>query len=178
MRSAPTLSGTGFTLRPWREGDAAALEPACSDADIRRFSWVPASYSPDAAAAWIAHHRERLQEGTGLILAIEAAERKLPVGMVGIFALDERRARIGYWIIQAFRGRGLALEAARCLMTWAFAELAPEALQLDIEPHNVASQRVARQLGARPSGQVVKTEAGHRLVFDRYTIQPPPGPPG
>ena len=178
MRSAPTLTGTGFTLRPWRESDAPALEPACADAEIRRFSWVPPSYSPDAAASWIAHQHERLHEGTTLTLAIEAAGADLPVGMVGIFALDERRPRIGYWIIQALRGRGLALEAARCLVTWAFAELAPEALQLDIEPHNAASQRVAWQLGARPSGQVVKIEAAGRLVFERYTIDPPADAPG
>jgi RimJ/RimL family protein N-acetyltransferase len=173
VRSAPTLTGPGFTLRPWRQGDGAALEPACADADISRFTWVPPTYSPNEAEAWIAHQHERLRQGTAMILAIEIAEHAVPVGMIGLFALDEERPRIGYWIIRAFRGRGLAAQAARRLMSWAFAELAPEALQLDIEAHNVASQRVAGDLGATPAGQVSRTAAGRSVTFDRYTIAPP-----
>ncbi|HEY0343049.1 MAG TPA: GNAT family N-acetyltransferase [Solirubrobacteraceae bacterium] len=164
--------GTGLYAAPWRRSDAPVLEPACADGDISRFTWVPPAYSPQEAEAWVAHQHERLREGQALILAIEIAERDLPVGMVGLFALDEPRPRIGYWIIEGFRGRGLAREAARRLMTWTFAELAPDAVQLDIEPHNVASQRVARQLGGRPTGRVARTEAGRRVVFERYTIEP------
>jgi hypothetical protein len=49
---------------------------------------------------------------------------------------------------------------------------APDAVQLDIEPHNVASQRVARGLGGRPTGRVSRTAAGRRVMFERYTIDP------
>jgi RimJ/RimL family protein N-acetyltransferase len=172
VQSFPTLTGPGFTLRPWRRSDAAGLEPACADADISRFAWVPPTYSPQEAEAWVAQQHARLREGSALILAIEIAEHDLPAGMVGLFALDERRPRIGYWIIEAFRGRGLAGAAARRLMNWTFAELAPDAVQLDIEPHNVASQRVARGLGGRPTGRVSRTAAGRRVMFERYTIDP------
>jgi RimJ/RimL family protein N-acetyltransferase len=174
MPSAPTLRGSRFALRPWRHSDAPALAPACGDADICRFTRVPLAYSPAAAEAWIAAQRRRVEDGSAVVLAIEPAGGDLPVGMAGVFGLGEPQpeARLGYWLIRAFRGQRLARDAAQLLTTWALTELGLQALHADIEPDNVASKRVAQALGARPSGQVPATTAGRLVMLDRYTIVP------
>jgi ribosomal-protein-alanine N-acetyltransferase len=148
------------------------LEPAFDDADISRFTTVPLAYSLDGAEAWIARQQQRIDDGTAVVLAIELPDRPGPVGMIGVFGLDEPQpeARIGYWVIRAFRGRGLARDAARRLTTWAFDELGLEALHLDIEPQNAASRRVAQHLGARPNGMLCVTDAGRDVTLNRYTI--------
>jgi len=170
--TAPTLTGPRFELRPWRHSDAAELKPAFGDADISRFTTVPPTYSVAEAEAWIARQQRRIDDGTAVVLAIELPDRHGPVGMVGVFGLDRPQPEglIGYWVIQAFRGRGLARDAARRLTAWAFAELGLQALHLDIEPQNVASTRIARHLGAEPNGRLRATDAGREVTLDRYTL--------
>jgi RimJ/RimL family protein N-acetyltransferase len=88
--------------------------------------------------------------------------------MVGLFGLDrpDRTPRFGYWVIREFRGRGLAVAAARALGGWAHAELGIETLLLDIEPANEASHRVAAKLGGERVGEVMQGTV--RLV--RYEL--------
>lgn len=162
MLPAPELAADGLGLRPWAFGDIEALEQACGDPDICRFTTVPERYSADAAHAWIERQHERLAEG-GIVLAIVPESIGLPVGMVGIFGLGRpaRTPRLGYWVIREFRGRGLAVASARMLAGWAYDELGIETLLLDIEPSNQASHRVAAKLGAKRVGEV--TEGTVRL---------------
>ena len=73
------------------------------------------SYSLDAAAQWIERQRDRATSGTAIVQAIVAPDDQEPVGMVGLFGLDqpERAARFGYWLIARARRRGLATSARR-----------------------------------------------------------------
>lgn len=102
------------------------------------------------------------------MLAIVPETVGRPVGMVGLFGLNrsDRTPRFGYWVIREFRGRGLAVTAARALGRWAADELGIETLVLDVEPANEASHRVAAKLGAGRVGEV--TQGTVRLA--RYEL--------
>lgn len=140
----PTLTTSDCTLRPWTLEDASALREARGDADICRFTTVPAVYAVDAAVQWIERQRARAAASAAIVLAIVPTGDQAPVGMVGLFGIDrpEGVARFGYWLIARARGRGLAIDAARALGAWAFASLGVEALVIDCEPANLV-------LGAR-----------------------------
>jgi RimJ/RimL family protein N-acetyltransferase len=100
--SVPTIAGSGLRLRPWVLADAACLMSACGDPDICRFTTVPHHYTQESAAAWIRRQLQRTAGGAGIVLAIEPASVNRPVGMVGLFGLNEpgAAARFGYWIMR------------------------------------------------------------------------------
>ena len=56
---------------------------------------------------------------------------------------------LGWLLYDGFEGHGFASEAAAALRNWAFAALGLPTLVSYVDPHNRASQRVARRLGGR-----------------------------
>ena len=82
------------------------------------------------------------------------AQDNLAVGNVNLvrFSDDGREAALGYWLVPAARGRGLATAAARLLCAWGFAELRLARIELAVLPGNASSQRVATRLGAVSAG--------------------------
>lgn len=159
-------------VRPWVLADAASLEPACGDPDICRFTTVPQTYTTRAAKDWITRQHTRIADGGAVVLAIEPASTAEPVGMVGVFGLDEAgsAARFGYWLVREYRRCGLASEAVRLLAAWAFDHLAVDALHIDVEPKNEPSQRVAQAVGATRERQLTRHMAGQDVVLDRFTM--------
>jgi len=59
----------------------------------------------------------------------------------------QREQEVGYHLIEAFHGRGLATEAARAVMDYAFDVLGLDRVVSFIEPGNLASARVAAKNG-------------------------------
>lgn len=169
----PTIAGAGLRLRPWVLADAASLEPACGDPDICRFTTVPHQYTQEAAVAWIRRSHGRATDGVGMVLAIEPDSVRQPVGMVGLFGLDEPgpTARFGYWIVREHRGTGLASNAVRLVADWAFSHLALDAIHIDVEPRNAASQRVVHAVGAEYERQLTRKLNDTDVVLERFALR-------
>jgi RimJ/RimL family protein N-acetyltransferase len=75
------------------------------------------------------------------------------VGRVGPWKPDGwPGTEVGWGISREFRGRGYATEAATAAIDWAFTNLGWDDVIHVIDPANVASQAVARRLGARNRG--------------------------
>jgi RimJ/RimL family protein N-acetyltransferase len=170
--SAPTLTGPLLSLRPWRFSDGPALEPACGDPEICRFTTVPQQYTPKEAQEWILRQHQRLFDGAAIVLGTVPVGDERPVGMVGLFGLDQptRTGRLGYWVIREARGRKLASEAVRMLAFWAVRELDVDAFHLAVEPSNAASRRVAAALGAVPTETVKCRLRGEDVTLLRYAV--------
>lgn len=147
------LSGDEVTLRDWHEDDASALRTVCGDPDVCRFTSVPWTFTPAAGRNWVRLQRERRSVGTGLTLAVTRAGERVPVGSVNLSGFSEDGcATLGYWIVPAARGQGLALAATRLLCAWGFTQLGLVRIELAILPENIASRRVAGRLGAEHEG--------------------------
>ena len=144
----PAITGFGVTLRPWRPADAPALVEACGDQDIVRFTTVPGVYTKQATLDWIGRQSEHGDRGTAAVFAIVGPTEVRPVGMVGLFRLDQggRTARLGFWLVAHARRRGSATAAARPLTGWAFDHLGLAQIVIDREPSNLASARVVEKL--------------------------------
>lgn len=61
-----------------------------------------------------------------------------------------RTAMIGYGIGRVYWGRGLAVEAARAVINWAFETLEMESIWASTSLENARSQRVLEKLGMSP----------------------------
>jgi ribosomal-protein-alanine N-acetyltransferase len=172
----PTLETRGCKLRPWTLEDFSALRDACGDEDICRFTTVPRVYSEDAAIQWIRRQHDHAKNGTAIVLAIVPLESPEPVGMIGLFGLDQPEpvARFGYWLIARARGHGMATDAAHALGDWAFTGLDIEALIIDCEPSNRASARIAVRLGAMLTGSRWVRTGDTEVELHRYRLDRKP----
>lgn len=88
-----------------------------------------------------------------------------PPGMPHLADLAPGGLELGYTIFPAFRRRGLAREATRALMGWAQRTYGVARFIVSIAPTNVASRRLAAQMGFRVAGSHVDPEDGPEDVF-------------
>jgi ribosomal-protein-alanine N-acetyltransferase len=73
---------------------------------------------------------------------------------------------IGYTILPEFRGRGLATEAARCLIDFA-AEQGATRIRASVSPGNAPSLAIVQKLGLVQTGVQMDEIDGEELVFER-----------
>jgi len=152
-------------LRAWRRGDEAALVRHGNNHAVWKnlTDRFPHPYTRKDAATWI--RRVRAQGLPPQSLAI--VYRDEPVGGVGFERMQDLShltAEFGYWISEAFWGRGFATEAALACRDYAFAKLhKPRVISL-VRPENEPSQGVARNLGMEIVGRAPHGGYEH-LIF-------------
>jgi RimJ/RimL family protein N-acetyltransferase len=134
-------------LRALTSDDAGAVTRACQDAEIARWTSVPAIYGErDARDFLTATERDR-KAGRSVDLAVVTDD----TGFAGSIALkcdwEHRKAEVAYWITAAARRRSVGTRAVRLITVWAFEELGLERLELLSNPENEASRRLALRAG-------------------------------
>lgn len=140
---------TSFVLRPWRPEDAAALAAAANNPKIAanlRNSF-PSPYTP-ADAEWFI--RDCITHGEERRLARAIMIEGKAAGSAGVFLKDdvyERSAELGYWLAEAYWGRGIMTEAVRRICREAFARF--DIVRIFAEPFdsNLGSRRVLEKAG-------------------------------
>lgn len=112
------------------------------------------------------------QDGSGTRLVIERAADAAFLGWCCLMNWnpEHRRATLRYCLAEAAWGRGIATEAARTLLQWAFDTLDLNRLQSQTDTRNVASSRVLEQLGFTREGRlredcIVDGDASHTSVY-------------
>ncbi len=142
-----------ITLRPYRDEDADDVVAALQDAEIVRWTRVPADYSHAAFRAFRELAAANAARGEGLSLAVAGADDRV-VGSVGIHSMDSGRPDLGYWIARHARGRGLAPRAARLMAGWALTGLGLDAIEILVHRDNAPSLRVAAKAGFTRTGEL------------------------
>jgi RimJ/RimL family protein N-acetyltransferase len=109
---------------------------------------VPQPPPEGFAERWIARYVEGREDGTCEGFAIvDDGGAFLGLALAPTVARDpEWTAELGYCVVEAARGRGVATEALRRLTDWALAE-GMQRVELVISPDNEGSKRVAERAG-------------------------------
>lgn len=140
-------------IRPWQPEDAPALHAAVRASLTTLGQWLPwasDAYDQVAATDWIAyctrmrdldeaHHFGVFDAASGALLGGVALNHRIRA---------YRSAHMGYWVTDAGRGRGVAVEAARQAAAFGFGSLGLQRISILVQPDNLASLRVAIKLGA------------------------------
>jgi RimJ/RimL family protein N-acetyltransferase len=139
----PRLTDGVVTLRPPSEADLDAIAAGIVDPDVVRWIGPPEG----SAAETLELNRARWAAGSPTFAICE--DDGSCVGHVWANRAKEEpgAAAIGYWLLPAARGRGVATRAVRLLCEWLVAERGLRTLRLFTDPANVASQRVAERSG-------------------------------
>jgi RimJ/RimL family protein N-acetyltransferase len=146
----PPLDDGTVRLRPWEELDAPALAAAWADAEIKRWTAVPADPSEDHARRWIRGAELRRRQGVALDLVVSPSGADDVLGEVGIVTMagGPARAEVGWWTAAAHRRRGVATRAVTLLRRWCDESLGLE-LFAEVDADNPASIWVAEAAGVR-----------------------------
>ena len=151
-------------VRRHSPADAPALHAAVRASIDTLSIWLPwchRGYALDDARGWVDACIAHWRDGTGFPMGIFDASGNV-LGGVGLSDVDRaaRTANLGYWVADAYRGRGVATAAARHMARLAFDWLGFQRLAIVVLSANHASLRVAEKLGA-----VRRAESAGRLTL-------------
>ncbi len=102
------------------------------------------------------------------VLRREAGQRPEAIGYVNFHAPpnEEGMVEIGYALLEAWRGLGYGLEAARGALTWAAADPRVRTLRASVAPDNSPSMGIIGKLGFVQVGEQWDPHDGLELVHD------------
>lgn len=161
-----------------RLDDAAAAAELLGNPEVMRFlggEIVPPEEVPAVVQKWLDRW-----ELTGVgPFAIERREDRRFLGRAGVLVWDTRtwthgslaesgeyaQPEIGWALARAHWGNGYATEAAGAVRDWGRRERGFQRLISLIAPDNLASQRVAERLGARPAETVELFDTHEALIW-------------
>jgi [ribosomal protein S5]-alanine N-acetyltransferase len=153
-RDKTILEGKLCRLRPYRPDDAAAICAVADDFMVAR--WMtrafPHPYTRRDADRWIAL---ATSDTRARYYAIEVGG--VLAGGIGIEPRTGERsgtAIFGYWLGQAYWGRGIGTDAARTLADFAFADSRLRRLEASVFAPNTASARVLEKCGFSLEGRL------------------------
>jgi len=159
-----------ITIRPYRVEDARALHEAVSSsvAEIRPYgSWCHPGLTLEDMRAWIEAQVHAFDHLKAFELAILSEGGEL-LGGCGLNQIDDvnRRANLGYWVRSSATRRGVATEAIRQIVQWAFDNTDLVRLEVVVSIENVASLRAAEKAGAVREGILRSRFLLHGVAHD------------
>jgi RimJ/RimL family protein N-acetyltransferase len=151
---APPLADGEIRLAPMAQSDHGELLAVIGDEAVERFTLLPTGADAAFVERWIERYESGWAEGTraGFVARAVSDDALLAFAAFVKLDLDAREGEIGYLVLPAARGRGVAVRAVRLLTRWGFDELGLERIELLIATANTASVRVAERSGYRLDG--------------------------
>ncbi len=154
------------TIRPWRRGDEESLVANADNYKIWRNvrDHFPHPYTIEDADYWVESASEE-SPPTNFAIVVEGKA----VGGIGfIFSGDINRCRaeIGYWLGEAYWGRGIVAEAVRALTEWAFDNFDLASIYAGVLEWNPASARVLEKAGYKFEARLRKAMIKEGVVMD------------
>jgi RimJ/RimL family protein N-acetyltransferase len=145
-------------LREFDEGDAVPFDRMLSDPAVIRYTGDPGGGSPSVEHALEVLRSRTLADyrnhGYGRWACVLKASGEV-IGFAGLkYLAESQEVDIGYRLLPAYWGQGLATEACRAVLDYGRTRLGLEPIIGLVDPANVASVRILEKLGLAPAGQV------------------------
>jgi RimJ/RimL family protein N-acetyltransferase len=155
-------------IRPWRPGDAEALVAHANNYKVWRNmrDRFPYPYTMDDAREWIQHAREEFP-GVNFAIVVDG-EAAGGIGLILNSDIHRYSAEIGYWLGEAFWGRGVVTEAVRALTRWAFDNFNLNRIYAGVLEWNPASMRVLEKAGYQFEGRLRNAAIKQNQVMDEF----------
>ncbi|MCE7010700.1 GNAT family N-acetyltransferase [Kibdelosporangium philippinense] len=149
----PTVAPSygAVVLRKYADSDVDLAYELGEDPYIPLIGTLVAHPTEEQGLTWIRDQRQRLAQGKGFSFAVADAQTGRALGAAGLWLHDLAvgRATVGYAVSPKHRGKGVASQALRALVAFAWAIPRLDRIEAYIEPWNRGSVRVAESAGFR-----------------------------
>ena len=144
----------------WASSDLALAQGLWGDPEVARFLGGP--FTDGQIRQRLERHMAFLRDYNVQYWPIFLLETGDHVGCGGLqpYRMDEGIYELGFHLRRAYWGRGMAEEAARAVIRFAFESLGLETLFAGHHPENAASRRVLGKLGFQYAGEEVYPPSG------------------
>lgn len=152
-----------ITLSEAQISDGAAVFQAIDTNRKDLYQWLPFVNSVlevDDGIKFIDYSRQ----AGDLLLVIRY--KKEFAGLLGLKDVDRvnKKAEIGYWLLQSFRKKGIILRSVMRLTNYAFEEIGLNRIQIKVAVNNIDSRKIPEKLGFVKEG----VERDGELLHDGY----------
>jgi ribosomal-protein-alanine N-acetyltransferase len=154
------LKSRRLGFRCWRKEDLSLAMEIWGDPEVTIFTGGP--FTPEGVRARLADEILRMNERGIQYWPVFLLDGDTHIGCAGLQVYDKKTGvyELGYYVRRAFWGQGLAKEAAKAAIDYAFGTLGFEALFAGHHPLNEASRRVLLSAGFSPTGWEVYPPTG------------------
>lgn len=154
-------------LRPWQMSDAERLASLANNINIAKYmrNVFPYPYSVDHAKAFL----EMAIKEEKRFFAITVNDEL--IGGTGVHPQDDifvNNAEIGYWIGEAYWGKGYMSQAIKLITDHAFKNFPVNRLWLRIYGNNPRSMKIAEKASYKLEGKFEKTLLKNGELLDEY----------
>jgi RimJ/RimL family protein N-acetyltransferase len=169
LRFPERIETARLILRRWRSDDWDDFRTVRTDPTVWRSLNGDEPVGETRVRRRFDYHLDHWQDhGYGIMAVAERSNGAL-VGWTGPAHPDfvpdlEDEIEIGWTLLPAFWGRGLATEGARAAIAAAFEHIEPDRVISLIAPGNARSLAVAQRLGMRSAGEARHVETGEDLL--------------
>ena len=148
-------------LRRVSMADCAQLYAAIdrNHSHLRRWlPWVTATFQESDLAEFI--RQREIDNAARVSLTTNIWFQGVLCGAVGLHTIDQkdRNSSIGYWLDQAYEGRGIMTRACRAIVTEGFREYGLHRIEIRCATGNSRSSAIARRLGFVEEGILREAE--------------------
>ncbi|MFC4548992.1 MULTISPECIES: GNAT family N-acetyltransferase [Halorussus] len=149
MPNTTFLRGERVRLRPVESNDAAFLQRASNDPELR----TPLGHTIPRNESRVADDIDSEDdESVRLLVSVDGD----PIGLVQVESLSGARPFLSYWLVPESHGNGYATEAVGLFVGYVFDNFDKPALQAFTYEFNDASKNLLRKLGFEQEGRFRK----------------------
>jgi [ribosomal protein S5]-alanine N-acetyltransferase len=152
---APVLETARLMLRPLDAGDANALHRVSNEPGVRRYLWDDEPIEEATSRDLIAQSNRTFSEEDVGLFGVRMRGREDLLGFCGFVRLEGmKEPELLYELTQEVWGKGIATEAARACVQYAYGEVGMERVIAGADAPNTASLRVIEKLGMEYLGNI------------------------
>ena len=148
-------------IRPFKKSDYKQVTACCNDYDVAKSTMsIPIPFTDNDAKVFIESTLNTSKSDGTMELAVELKETKTVVGYIGLVGIysQSKHAEIGYWVGKNYWNKGIATEAVKAMINYAFTELKLHSILAKHFENNLASGAVMKKCGMRYVGKIHEHE--------------------
>ena len=155
LEDPPEILTPRLRLRALTPADAGPTARMMTEAISQWTATWPAPTTPEVVLDRMDRARQRAAAGNGLMYAVERRGDGVLMGWIGLHrSADEPvRAILGYWLGEAFHGKGYGGEAALAVTAAGWTLLDVQVIEAGAKPGNAASIAIIERLGMHFTGE-------------------------
>jgi ribosomal-protein-alanine N-acetyltransferase len=154
FKSFPVLETERLILRQLVAEDVPLMFENYSNPELMRYWGAPPMRVIDEA--WRRFNKLNnayyLHQGIHWVITKKGQAQLIGICNLSPIHVQHSRAELGYDLTPSYWGQGIIPEAAGAVVAVAFEQMALHSLEAQIDPRNIASQRVLEKLGFRQEG--------------------------